>query len=125
MNNLTTLFVDTNALIRLLEGDPLVMMLLTDQAVYVSVITEMEMQCKPNQPLTERKLIKNLLDDCVIVEMNPQVKAEAIKIRRTTRMKLMDSIVAASALVAGLPLVTGDNAFERVSRLDLLLLPPR
>lgn len=125
MNDPTGLFVDTNGLIRLLEGDELVATLLTDQPVYISVITEMEMQCKPNQPLHERRLIKSLLGDCITIELNSQIKTEAIKIRRATRMKLMDSIVAASAYVVGLPLVTGDNAFERVSQLDLILLPPR
>ncbi|MBD2751492.1 PIN domain-containing protein [Spirosoma validum] len=125
MNNPAGLFVDTNGLIRLLEGDELVVNLLTDQLVYMSVITEMEMQCKPNQPSEDRKLIKRLLNDCIIVELTPQVKTEAIKIRRSTRMKLMDSIVAASARTIGLPIVTGDSAFERVSQLDLILLPPR
>lgn len=112
-------------MIRLLEGDELVITLLTDNPVYVSVITEMEMQCKPNQPSEARRLIKSLLQDCIIIDLNPQIKLEAIKIRRTTRMKLMDSIVAASAHVSRLPLVTGDNAFERVAQLDLILLPPR
>ena len=125
MNSPTALFVDTNGLIRLLEGDELVVILLTDQLVYVSVVTEMEMQCKSNQSTEERKLIKNLLDDCIIVDLTEQVKREAIKIRRATRMKLLDSIVAASALFVGLPLITGDSAFERISRLDLILLPPR
>lgn len=125
MNNPAGLFVDTNGLIRLLEGDELVFNLLTDQLVYVSVVTEMEMQCKPNQPSEDRKLIKNLLNDCIIIELTPQVKTESIKIRRATRMKLMDSIVAASARIIGLPLVTSDNAFERISQLDLILLPPR
>ncbi|MBD2700914.1 PIN domain-containing protein [Spirosoma sp. BT702] len=125
MNNPTGLFVDTNGLIRLLEGDELLSTLLADQIVYISVFTELEMQCKPNQPAEERKLIKSLLNDCVIVELTPQVKTEAIKVRRASRMKLMDSIVAASARMTGLPLITGDNAFERVSQLDLILLPPR
>ena len=123
MSNTASLFADTNALIRLLEGDELVTTLLADQLVYVSVVTEM--QCKPNQPIEERKLVKALLNDCVIIELSPQVKTEAIQIRWSTRMKLMDSIVAASARVVDLPLVTGDNAFERVPQLDLLLLPTR
>lgn len=124
MNNPIGLFSDTNGLIRLLEGEELVIDLLADQTVYISAITEIEMQCKPNQPSEERKLIKNLLQDCIIIELTPQVKIEAIKVRRATRMKLMDSIIAASARIMGLPLITGDNAFERVTNLDLILLPP-
>lgn len=125
MNSPVGLFSDTNGLIRLLEGDELVVNLLSEQIIYISAITEMEMQCKPNQPSEERKLIKNLLQDCIIVELTLQVKIEAIKVRRATRMKLMDSIIAASARIMHLPLVTGDNAFERVTNLDLILLPPR
>jgi len=70
-------------------------------------------------------LIRLLLDDCIIIELNSQVKAEAIRIRRMTRMKLMDAIVAASAVVTGLPLLTADNGFERLKTLNLLLLPAR
>ena len=125
MNSPVGLFVDTNGLIRLLEGNELVVNLLADQTVYVSTITEMEMQCKSNQSSDERRLIKNLLQDCIIIELTPQVKIEAIKIRRSTRMKLMDSIIAASAHITGMPLITGDGAFERVKHLDLILLPPR
>ena len=125
MNEPNSLFVDTNGLIRLLEGDELVIALLSDKAVYISTITKMEMQCKPNQPAADRKLIKSLLLDCIIIELDSRVKAQAIQIRQTTRMKLMDSIIAASALVTGLPLVTGDAAFERVTALNLLLLPVR
>ena len=125
MNEPNILFVDTNGLIHLLEGDELVIALLSDKAVYISTITEMEMQCKPNQPAADRKLIKSLLLDCIIIELDSRVKAQAIQIRQTTRMKLMDSIIAASALVTGLPLVTGDAAFERVTALNLLLLPVR
>ena len=58
MSSPAGLFADTNALIRLLEGDELVVTLLADQLVYVSVVTEIEMQCKPDQPSEERKLIK-------------------------------------------------------------------
>jgi hypothetical protein len=82
------------------------------------------MQCKPNQLVDQRRIIKSLLHDCIIVELTLQVKTEATKIQRVTRMRLMDSIVAASALITGLPLVTGDNAFERINHLDLILLPP-
>ncbi len=125
MSETTDLFADTNVLIRLLEGDELVATLLAGKTIYISEITEMEMQCKPNQPAEDRKLIRLLLDDCIIIELNSQVKAEAIRIRRMTRMKLMDAIVAASAVVTGLPLLTADNGFERLETLNLLLLPAR
>jgi len=125
MSETTDLFADTNVLIRLLEGDELVATLLAGKTIYISEITEMEMQCKPNQPAEDRKLIRLLLDDCIIIELNSQVKAEAIRIRRMTRMKLMDAIVAASAVVTGLPLLTADNGFERLKTLNLLLLPAR
>lgn len=125
MSETIDLLADTNVLIRLLEGDELVATLLTGKTIYISEVTEMEMQCKPNQPAEDRELIRLLLDDCIIIEINSQVKAEAIRIRRITRMKLMDAIVAASAVVTGLPLLTADNGFERLKTLNLLLLPAR
>lgn len=119
------LFCDTNALIRLLEGDVLVGSLLDEKRIYISVITEMEMQCKPNLKANERAVIRELLAFCAIVELTEAIKSRAIKVRLSTRLKLMDAIVGASAIETGLPLVTADEKFSSLRGTDIIMLPQR
>ncbi|QMW05259.1 type II toxin-antitoxin system VapC family toxin [Spirosoma foliorum] len=119
------LFCDTNALIRLLEGDALVSALLAEKRIYISAITEMEMQCKPNIKASERAIIRDLLSYCIIVDLTDAIKDRAIKVRLSTRLKLMDAIVGASAIEAGLPLVTADEKFSSLRGTDVIMLPQR
>lgn len=119
------LFCDTNTLIRLLEGDTLVGTLLANKRIYISVITEMEMQCKPNIKTDERATIRELLSYCVIVDLTDAIKSRAIKVRLSTRLKLMDAIVGASAIESGLALVTGDEKFSSLRGTDVIILPKR
>lgn len=49
--------------------------------------------------------------------MNEAVLAKAIEIRQQTRLKTPDAIVAATALVHGLHVVTADSGFARVAGL--------
>jgi len=108
------LFVDTNVLIRVFEGDEAAIALTDDQVVHVSVVTEMEMQCKPHQSADERAIIQEMLRECVVIELSASIKQWAIRILRATRLKLLDAVVAASAIELALPLLTGDEKFSSV-----------
>lgn len=119
------LFCDTNTLIRFLEADELVVALLSKKRLTISVITEMEMQCKPHISAAERLLIREFLTYFEIIDLTEEIKERAIKVRLTTRLKLMDAIVGASAIQMGLPLVTGDNKFSSLRGVDVILLPER
>lgn len=85
----------------------------------------MEMQCKPHITAAERTLIRNFLGHFDVVELVPAVQERAVNIRLTTRLKLTDAIVGASAIQAGLPLITGDEKFESLKGADVILLPTR
>ena len=119
------LFCDTNALIRFLEDDSLVVALLTGKQLTISVITEMEMQCKPHISASERTIIREFLSYFDVVELTEEIKQRAIKVRLSTRLKLMDAIVGASAIYTGFPLVTGDDKFSALRGVDVILLPER
>jgi predicted nucleic acid-binding protein len=117
------LVVDTNGLSRLLDGHAEIELIMRQRPIYISVITWMEMQCKSNITAGERKIIKALLDDCYVIELNEKIKKMAVNIRLSTRMKLMDSIIASSAIVANMPLLTGDDKFKTVNHLSLIFVP--
>lgn len=99
--------------------------LLAEKRIYISVITEMEMQCKPNIKAAERATIRELLSYCVIVDLTDAIKSRAIKVRLSTQLKLMDAIMGASAIETGLALITGDEKFSSLRGVDVIMLPLR
>ncbi|WP_375447949.1 type II toxin-antitoxin system VapC family toxin [uncultured Fibrella sp.] len=119
------LFCDTNALIRFLENDETVVALLSNKRLAISVITEMEMQCKPDINANERTLIREFLAYFDIIELTPAIRERTVKVRLSTRLKLMDAIVGASAIEAGIPLVTADEKFSSLRGVDVIMLPER
>ena len=119
------LFCDTNALIRFLENEETVVPLLSGRQLFISAITEMELQCKPNIKAAERAIIREMLTYLTIIDLTEAIKKRAVKVRLSTRLKLMDAIVGASAIETGLPLVTADEKFSSLRGTDVLILPNR
>ncbi|WP_404415236.1 type II toxin-antitoxin system VapC family toxin [Marinospirillum sp.] len=73
-----------------------------------SVITELELLGFPGLNSTDEAVIKAILQQLTRIELNEQIRAETIQIRRSSLMKLPDSIISASAIVTGATLVTDD-----------------
>ena len=56
--------------------------------------------------------------------MDNLVKEEAIRIRKIYGTKLPDAIVAATAIVNNLTLLTADKGFNKIKELNMILLQP-
>ncbi|MCB8985056.1 MAG: PIN domain-containing protein [Ardenticatenaceae bacterium] len=63
---------------------------------------------------------KRFLALCERIDLTSEVVALTIRIRREYKLKIPDAIVAASALVAGVPLVTADAEFKKIEALNLI-----
>ena len=116
------IFLDTNILIYLLQGDEDIREILEDKIWYVSFISEMELLLKPNLTEIENKAIKALLKECFIVEMNPAIKELAIATGQKHKLKIADSIIYASASIIMTPFLTADKVFKRLSDNDTRVL---
>ena len=114
--------VDTNVLIHLGNGDEVLTDFLQEKTIFLSFISEMELLSKPGLTNENIKLLQSMINGCVLVEFNNEIKVEAIKLRRAYRLKLPDAIVAASAKYMRLPLLTADKDFQKVSNLELLFV---
>ena len=107
------LLLDTNVILGLFKGQPSITALLeaaeTD-VLYASVITRMELLSFPGITPEEEKHIRDFLDDEVsIIPLNTEVEDSAIRLRRATRRKIPDAVVAASAIASKAILVTCDR----------------
>ena len=105
------LLLDTNAILEIFKGRPSIAALLKDaeKEVCVSVITRMELLSFHGITPEQEKQIRDFLDAVFIVPLNADVEDTAIQLRRATRLKMPDAIVAASAAVSKAVLVTYDR----------------
>lgn len=115
------LFVDTNILIYLLNGDLEVTQILDGKQLAISIITELELLAVPNLSKKEQSLIEQLINDCQVINISSGIKKVTIEIRKSRRLKLPDAIVAASSFYSKLPLLTADKAFEKIDELDVII----
>src|SRR5690606_22997333 len=123
MNGLDlAVFCDTNIAIYLLSGDSELAEMLQGMEVHISDITKLELLSKPNITTDETAATKAFINQCFVVNISEGVKKRTIEIRKRSKIKLPDAIIAASASVCGLPLLTADKQFEKISELNTLLL---
>jgi predicted nucleic acid-binding protein len=115
------LFVDTNIVLYFLKGDPEVVDLISDKDLVISVITEIELLSFPHLTKENEQQIKNLLKDCTILDLRQEVKELTVELRRKYKIKLPDSIIAASAFFQKIPLLTSDKGFRKIEELDILI----
>ena len=115
------LFVDTNILIYLLNGDSDITKILDGKELVISVISELELKSFPQITSKDLSIIDELVKDCQVINLNQEVKKLAVEIRRTRAMKLPDAIVAASAYYSKLPIFTADKEFEKLEELDVII----
>jgi predicted nucleic acid-binding protein len=118
--------LDTNAIIYYLDEDPTVVPLLEpilgqEIAIFVSVVTELELLSHPG--LTEEDIaeMQQLLTSVVIFPLESRLAQLAGALRRQYHLKTPDSIVAATALLTRTTLVTRNiRDFQGIDSLSLL-----
>jgi predicted nucleic acid-binding protein len=114
------LFLDTNIILYLLNGDETLAEFLNGKQFYISVITELELLAYKGITEQEEKVILDFISQCKIINITSVVKQETIRIRKAYNTKLPDSIIIATALYLDLPLITADVDFKQVDELILI-----
>lgn len=118
--------LDTNVLIDALDPAlPDAVRLRIEDAVAdcarYSVVTRIELLGWRSHTEDSRHATEGLLAQLVEVHLSSPVVGETIRIRSSVSIKLPDAIIAASALVAGLPLMTRNvEDFRHVEGLALI-----
>lgn len=116
-----SILLDTNALIYFFEGREVVTQLVVSTpAIYYSVISKIELLSAPHLRNSEITNIKSFLSLCHQVELTSEIVARTIYLRRDYRLKIPDAVIAASALVLDVPLISADTDFGKVDNLNLV-----
>jgi hypothetical protein len=108
--------LDTNILIGLFDYHPGVIAFLEKKAVIplkestLSVISRMELLSFPSLSTEEENIIRKKLDAfAFVLPLDEDIEAKAILLRKELRIKLPDAIIAATAMVNNLELLTLDE----------------
>ncbi len=118
--------LDTNAVIYFIKDDerdaPLISDILADPATpsYISTATEAELFAYSRLDNSEIARIEDFLELVTIIPVDSRVARLAGSIRATYRMKLGDSMIAATALLMRSTLLTRNvRDFKRIPQLSL------
>jgi predicted nucleic acid-binding protein len=114
------ILVDTNILIKLLAGDDTLADFLQGKLLYISFVRELEMYGLRNPSKDYFNQCKRLLSDCFILPLNDDIKNGDIDIRQKTSLKLPDAIIAATALSVKFPLLSADDVFIGVNKINFM-----
>jgi predicted nucleic acid-binding protein len=87
----------------------------------ISAITEIELLSWKTATIKDVTILNNFISDCVVFELEREVKLKTIEIRKAYDIKLPDSIIAATAIVMDLTLISNDRrGFNKLPSLKLL-----
>jgi hypothetical protein len=112
--------LDTNAVLYILNGDETLINFLFEKELYLSVISEMELLSYKNITDKEKQTLEAFLKEFIIINIDEKIKTTTIEVKKTSSMKLPDSIIAATAISIKLPLITSDKHFKNVKYLNLV-----
>jgi predicted nucleic acid-binding protein len=112
--------IDTNAIIDYLE-DKLpekAAKSIDDLSIQISVITRIELLAWPRATENQLNILNDFIKASQILLLNEAVSLKTIEIKKFYRIKLPDAIIAATAIVNDLALLTRNTAdFEKITGL--------
>ena len=85
-------------------------------------ITEIELLSKKGITKNEDIIIREMLDSCYKINHSQLLSEHVISIKRKINIKLPDAIIAASAQLLQVPLITADKCFSKLAGLDMIIL---
>lgn len=87
----------------------------------ISAITEIELLSWKSASPQDITVIGNLIRDARVIELDPDIKIKTADIRKIHGLKMPDAIIAASALVHNLTLLTRNvSDFKKIPQLNII-----
>ena len=111
--------LDTNFIVGLLKSDPTVLAEISERKLAsaecgYSAVTRMELLGFPGISREEEALVRQKLERLTYLPLTRAVEDVVISLRQTRKIKLPDAVIAATALCAGIELLTLDKHLRSV-----------
>ena len=95
--------------------------LLKDEQPVISAITEIELLCWKTASEKDLEVLDNFINDALIIELEQPIKLKTADIRKVHRIKLPDAIIAATAIVYDLTLISRNVVdFSNINGLKII-----
>ena len=91
-----------------------------DKTPFISVITKIEALSWKSQNIEKENIVKIFVNFSNIIELSDNIVNKCIDIRRICRIKTPDAIIAATAIVNDMILITSDSDFKRIPTLKII-----
>ena len=124
--NGTDYLVDSNYIIYFSKGDKEIATFFeeaqrSENRLYISIITYLEVWGYWNLSEEEKEFLNTIRPAFIIIPLSLKIADKAIFLRQNMKIKLADAVIAATALVHGLSLVTNNiDDFRNIQNLNLL-----
>lgn len=110
---------DTNILIACLNGELAVVHILSRlqqerRLLFISAITVTEVLAHPRITASEQERIRGFLSSFALVPVDGIIAEHAATLTRTYHLTLPDALIAASAFVKNVPLITRDKKLAKI-----------
>lgn len=86
----------------------------------ISAITEIELLCWKTDNEKDLEVLYKFIEEATVFELEKAIKLKTANIRKTCKIKLPDAIIAATALIYNLTLITRNT--EDFKRIDGLII---
>lgn len=91
------------------------------KGIYLSIIAKIELLGWMFPTPEAEAVIDEFVNSCIVIKLRSQIVAKTIEIRKNYRIKLPDAIIAATALVHDMTLISrNDIDFKRIPDLKYL-----
>lgn len=119
------ILLDTNALIYYLQGDKYCATVIDrlrrkEKDIGISTITETEIFSFPELSGVEMLKISVWIENIQIIPVDSVIAREAARVRRKYRLLTPDAIIAATAIVYGVPVVSRDKGLNKVTDIEII-----
>jgi len=118
---------DTNTVIYYLQqqfpplAEELMDKLINEARPVISAITEIELICWKSASEGDLEVLNNFIRDAMVVELEQPIKYKTAEIRKKHKIKLPDAIIAASALVYEITLISRNiSDFKNIEGLNVI-----
>ncbi len=120
---------DTNTVIYYLQqkfppgAEQFIDNLLKDEQPVISAITEIELLCWKTATEKDMEVLHSFINDALVIELEQPIKLKAADIRKVQKIKLPDAIIAATAMVYELILLSRNAAdFSNINGIKVINL---
>jgi predicted nucleic acid-binding protein len=91
-----------------------------DRTPNISVITVIEALSWQDPEKKYEAIVKEFVNNSNVLGLSQKVVERCVQIRRSKKIKTPDAIIAATAIVHRLTLITSDNDFSNIPELALI-----